>query len=219
MFNHVRLGIKEERCIAAFSDQNQSTQRPKDHNIWANRGHPCFYKNEMALLMSVSMLTRVSSQPSELAQPARISESRGHAPFKILYNVSFMSLLFGLSSVQLAEQVFPKQFPSDFNDACWCLKQCRRLQWNVDCGFLACAIIRFPEMKYLHAISATLVCALKQCRRHQPASSLSGSPRSTWLRRPPTANAATAATQHHHCNSRREPDDRNSYPERRVRGL
>ena len=46
LFNHVRLGIKEERCIAAFSDQNQSTQRPKDYNIWANRGHPCFYKNE-----------------------------------------------------------------------------------------------------------------------------------------------------------------------------
>ena len=62
--------------------------------------------------MSVSMLTRVSSQPSELAQPARMRESRGHAPFNILYNVSFMSLLFGLSSVQLAEQVFPKQFPS-----------------------------------------------------------------------------------------------------------
>ena len=61
--------------------------------------------------MSVSMLTRVSSQPSELAQPARMRESRGHAPFNILYNVSFMSLLFGLSSVQLAEQVFPKQFP------------------------------------------------------------------------------------------------------------
>ena len=52
MFNHVRLGIKEERCIAAFSDQNQSTQRPKDYNIWANRGHPCFYKNEMALLVT-----------------------------------------------------------------------------------------------------------------------------------------------------------------------
>ena len=51
-FNHVRLGIKEERCIAAFSDQNQSTQRPKDYNIWANRGHPCFYKNEMALLVT-----------------------------------------------------------------------------------------------------------------------------------------------------------------------
>ena len=51
LFNHVRLGIKEERCIAAFSDQNQSTQRPKDYNIWANRGHPCFYKNEMALLV------------------------------------------------------------------------------------------------------------------------------------------------------------------------
>ena len=84
---------------------------------------------------SVSMLTRVSSQPSELAQPARMRKSRGHAPFKILYNVSFMSLLFGLSRVQLAEQVFPKQLPldfqacilvslrfnSDFNDACWCL--------------------------------------------------------------------------------------------------
>ena len=52
LFNHVRLGIKEERCIAAFSDQNQSTQRPKDYNIWANRGHPCFYKNEMALLVT-----------------------------------------------------------------------------------------------------------------------------------------------------------------------
>ena len=52
MFNHVRLGIKEERCIAAFSDQNQPTQRPKDYNIWANRGHPCFYKNEMALLVT-----------------------------------------------------------------------------------------------------------------------------------------------------------------------
>ena len=51
-FNHVRLGIKEERRIAAFSDQNQSTQRPKDYNIWANRGHPCFYKNEMALLVT-----------------------------------------------------------------------------------------------------------------------------------------------------------------------
>ena len=62
--------------------------------------------------MSVRMLTRVSSQPSELAQPARMRESRGHTPFKILYNVSFMSLLFGLSSVQLAEQVFPKKFPS-----------------------------------------------------------------------------------------------------------
>ena len=49
LFNHVRLEIKEERCIAAFSDQNQSTQRPKDYNICANRGHPCFYKNEMAL--------------------------------------------------------------------------------------------------------------------------------------------------------------------------
>ena len=44
--------VKEERCIAAFSDQNQSTQRPKDYNIWANRGHPCFYKNEMALLLT-----------------------------------------------------------------------------------------------------------------------------------------------------------------------
>ena len=53
LFNHVRLGIKEERCIAAFSDQNQSTQRPKDYNIWANRGHPCFYKNEMALLVTI----------------------------------------------------------------------------------------------------------------------------------------------------------------------
>ena len=52
LFNHVRLGIKEERCIAAFSDQNQSTQRPKEYNIWANRGHPCFYKNEMALLVT-----------------------------------------------------------------------------------------------------------------------------------------------------------------------
>ena len=40
LFNHVRLGIKEERCIAAFSDQNQSTQRPKDYNIWANREVP-----------------------------------------------------------------------------------------------------------------------------------------------------------------------------------
>ena len=41
-FNHVRLGIKEERCIAAFSNLNHSTQRPKDYNIWAmasNRGH------------------------------------------------------------------------------------------------------------------------------------------------------------------------------------
>ena len=47
--NHVRLGIRAERCIAAFSDQNQSTQHPKDYNIMANRGHPCFYKNEMAL--------------------------------------------------------------------------------------------------------------------------------------------------------------------------
>ena len=44
--------IKEERCVAGFSDQNQSTQRPKDYNIWANRGHPCFYKNEMALLVT-----------------------------------------------------------------------------------------------------------------------------------------------------------------------
>ena len=52
LFNHVRLGIKEERCIAAFLDQNQSTQRPKEYNIWANRGHPCFYKNEMALLVT-----------------------------------------------------------------------------------------------------------------------------------------------------------------------
>ena len=52
-FNHVRLGIKEERCIAAFSDQNQSTQRPKDYNIWANRGHPCFYKNEMAAFSDI----------------------------------------------------------------------------------------------------------------------------------------------------------------------
>ena len=43
LFNHVRLGIRAERCIAAFSDLNQSTQRPKDYNIWANRGHPCFY--------------------------------------------------------------------------------------------------------------------------------------------------------------------------------
>ena len=52
LFNHVRLGIKEERCIAAFSDQNQSTQRPNDYNIWANRGHSCFDKNEMALLVT-----------------------------------------------------------------------------------------------------------------------------------------------------------------------
>ena len=52
LFNRVRLGIKEERCIAAFSDQIQSTQRPKDYNIWANRGHPCFYKNDMALLVT-----------------------------------------------------------------------------------------------------------------------------------------------------------------------
>ena len=35
--------------------------------------------------MSVSMLTRVSGQPSELAQPSRMRESCGHAPFKILY--------------------------------------------------------------------------------------------------------------------------------------
>ena len=28
MFKHVRLRIRAERCIAAFSDQNQSTQRP-----------------------------------------------------------------------------------------------------------------------------------------------------------------------------------------------
>ena len=58
------------------------------------------------------MVTRVSSQPSELAQPARMRESRGHAPFKMLYNVSCMSLLFGLSSVQLAEHVFPNNFLS-----------------------------------------------------------------------------------------------------------
>ena len=45
LFNQVRLGIRAERCIAAFSDRNQSTQRPKDYNMWANRGHPCFYKN------------------------------------------------------------------------------------------------------------------------------------------------------------------------------
>ena len=30
----------------------QSTQRPKDYNIWTNRGHPCFDKNEMALLVT-----------------------------------------------------------------------------------------------------------------------------------------------------------------------
>ena len=59
-FNHVQLGIKEERCIAAFSDQNQSTQRPKDYNIWANRGHPCFYKNEMALLVTFCIQIPIS---------------------------------------------------------------------------------------------------------------------------------------------------------------
>ena len=52
LLNRVRLGIRAERCIVAFSDQNQSTQGPKDYNIWANRGHLCFYKNEMALLLT-----------------------------------------------------------------------------------------------------------------------------------------------------------------------
>ena len=33
LFKHVRLEIKEERCIAAFSDQNQSTPRPKDCSL------------------------------------------------------------------------------------------------------------------------------------------------------------------------------------------
>ena len=47
--NYVRLGIRAERCIAAFSDQNEWTQRPKDDNISANHDHPCFYENEMAL--------------------------------------------------------------------------------------------------------------------------------------------------------------------------
>ena len=68
--------------------------------------------------MSVSMLMRVSSQPSKLAQPARTRESRGHAPFKILYNVSCMSLLFGISSVRLAEQVLPNNFLSLDFQAC-----------------------------------------------------------------------------------------------------
>ena len=63
-----RLGImiKEERCIAAFSDQNQSTQRPKDYNIWAYRGHPCSYQNEMALL--VLLVTFCIKSPSSRAQ-------------------------------------------------------------------------------------------------------------------------------------------------------
>ena len=38
--------------FSAFSDQNQSTEHPKDYNMWANRGHPCFYKNHMALLVT-----------------------------------------------------------------------------------------------------------------------------------------------------------------------
>ena len=60
LFNYVRLGIRGERCIAAFSDRNQSTQRPKDYNIWANRGHPCFYKNEMALLVTFCIQIPIS---------------------------------------------------------------------------------------------------------------------------------------------------------------
>ena len=53
--SHDQHRIRAERCIAAFSDQNQSTQRPKDYNIWTNRGHPHFYKNETAFLRIFSI--------------------------------------------------------------------------------------------------------------------------------------------------------------------
>ena len=55
LLNRVRLGIRAECCIATFSDQNQSTQRPKDYKIWTNRGHPRFYKNETAFLVTFSI--------------------------------------------------------------------------------------------------------------------------------------------------------------------
>ena len=42
LLNRVQLAIRAERSIAAFSDQNQSTQRPKDYSIWASLVHPCF---------------------------------------------------------------------------------------------------------------------------------------------------------------------------------
>ena len=62
LFNHVRLGIKEERCIAAFSDQNQSTQRPKDYNIWANRSHPCFLGvKQVSILTNRSLIHNIRS--------------------------------------------------------------------------------------------------------------------------------------------------------------
>ena len=45
LFSYVRLGLKEERYIAAFG--------PKPiYNIWANHGPLCFYKNEMAPLVT-----------------------------------------------------------------------------------------------------------------------------------------------------------------------
>ena len=49
----VWFGIRAERCIAASSDQNQSTQHPKDYNIWTNHGHLCFYKSTSALFSDI----------------------------------------------------------------------------------------------------------------------------------------------------------------------
>ena len=45
-------GIRAKRCITAFLEQYLSTQHQKDYNIWANSFHPCFHKNEMALLVT-----------------------------------------------------------------------------------------------------------------------------------------------------------------------